>query len=68
MIFINNFVDSTNFYPAKSAATLQPDRIKPEFGNLIIALNMDMLKLILISCIKENRYDLTLKTVGILFL
>jgi len=54
MIFINNFVDSTNFYPAKSAATLQPDRIKPEFGNLIIALNMDMLKLILISCIKEK--------------
>ena len=54
MILINKFVDSTNFYSTKSSTTLQPDRVKPEFGNFVITLNMDMLRFVPITCIKEK--------------
>jgi len=50
----NDLVDFGDLCPAKSSAPLQPDRVKPKLGNLIITFNMNMERFILIPCIKEK--------------
>jgi hypothetical protein len=53
-MFIDYPLDSTNFHTVKSPAVLQPDWVKPELGNLIITLNMNMLMFISITSVEEK--------------
>jgi hypothetical protein len=54
MVFIDNFMYFTNFKPVKASADSESNSIKPEFCNLVITLNMDMLRLIAIPSVKEK--------------
>jgi hypothetical protein len=40
--------------PVKAAARLKPHRIEPEFGYMIITLNMNVGRLLTITCVKEK--------------
>ncbi len=65
MVFINDLADFAYFYAVKSSTTLQPNRVKPEFGNSVITFNMDMRGFRLISRIKEKTIWPILNAVGI---
>jgi hypothetical protein len=41
MLF-NQLLKSVDFLSRESAATLQPNRVDPKLGNLVVSLNMDM--------------------------
>jgi hypothetical protein len=54
VVFADEFLDSTDLCSRKSAAALQPDWIKPELCNFVVPLNVTMLGLIAIPCVKEE--------------
>jgi hypothetical protein len=54
LVIAYKFLDSADFRTGKSATSLQPDRVKPEFCDLIFTLNMTMWWLIPITCVKEE--------------
>ncbi len=54
MVFADEFLDSTDLCSRKSAAALQPNWIKPELCNFVVPLNVTMLGLIAIPCVKEE--------------
>jgi hypothetical protein len=39
---MNDPTDSGDISPVKTPATLQPDWVKPEFGDFIVTLNVNM--------------------------
>ena len=39
-MFFNHFRNARNFRLAKSAASLQPDRIKPKFRYMVVTLDV----------------------------
>ena len=47
-------LDASKLGARKSSVALQSDRIKPELRQLVIMLNMNMWRLITISCIKKE--------------
>jgi len=53
MILLNDFLNPTKFGAAKSAAALHPNWIKPKFCGLITAFNMDMLRFVAVTSLKE---------------
>jgi hypothetical protein len=42
MMIPDDFVDSTEFCSIKTTASLQPDRIEPELGDLVLTLDVNM--------------------------
>src|SRR5881296_3058653 len=51
---IKDFLDAPKLCASKPCIALQAERIKPELGKLVVALNMDMWRFIAIPCIKEE--------------
>jgi len=49
-----DFLDAPKLCASKPCIALQAERIKPELGKLVVALNMDMGRFIAIPCIKEE--------------
>ena len=45
----NYTVESADFQAAESAAVLQPDRIKPELGPIVVSLHVNMRRLVSIG-------------------
>lgn len=54
MVICDDFMDSPDISPAEPAATLKSNGIKPEFGDIVIALDMHMLRFIAITGIEEE--------------
>ena len=54
MVFFDNLMNLADLRPVESAASLKPDRIKPELGNIIITLDVDVLRLIAITGVKKG--------------
>ena len=56
MLFVlrNKPLHSGYLSSAKTSAMLQSDRIQPEVGYFIISFKMNVTRLILITCIKEE--------------
>lgn len=50
----DDFVDSTEFCSIKATASLQPDRIEPELGDLVLTLDVNVLRFIAIAGVKEQ--------------
>jgi hypothetical protein len=50
----DDFVDSTELCPIKATASLQPDRIEPQLGDLVLTLDVNVLRFIAIACVKEQ--------------
>jgi hypothetical protein len=53
MLF-NQFLKAVDFLSRESAATLQPNRVDPKLGNLVVSLNMDMRGFTSVRCIEEK--------------
>jgi hypothetical protein len=53
-MFVNNALYTTNFLSRKSTTALQPDGFQPEFGNLVLSLNMHMRRFISITGIEKD--------------
>src|SRR5438094_10488036 len=49
-----DFLDAPKLCASKPCIALQAERIKPELGKLVVALNMDMGRFITMPCIKEE--------------
>ena len=45
---------TTDFRSIEPAAAVQPDRIEPEFGDLVLTLDVDVRRLIAVIRIKEE--------------
>lgn len=54
MVSVDKLLDTANFCPGKAATTLQPTRVKPELRDVIITLNVNMWRFILIPRIEEK--------------
>lgn len=50
----DDFVDSTEFCSSKAITSLQPDRIEPELGDLILPLDVNVLRFIAIAGVEEQ--------------
>lgn len=50
----DDFVDSTEFCSIEATASLQPDRIEPELGDLVLTLDVNVLRFIAIAGVKEQ--------------
>ena len=50
----DDFVNSTEFCPIKATASLQPDRIEPEPGDLVLTLDVNVLRFIAIAGVEEQ--------------
>jgi hypothetical protein len=50
----DDFVDSTEFCPSKATASLQPDRIEPELSDLVLTLDVNMLRFVSIASVEEQ--------------
>jgi hypothetical protein len=50
----DDFVNSTEFCPIKATASLQPDRIEPELGDLVLTLDVNVLRFITIAGVEEQ--------------
>jgi hypothetical protein len=53
-MFSYRFVDSTNLPARKPSTPVQSDRVKPELGQFVLTLDMDMRGFIAISRIEEE--------------
>lgn len=53
-MFVDHFLNPGDFRPVKPAAALQSDRIKPKLGDLVISFNMNVLRFVPITRIKEK--------------
>jgi hypothetical protein len=47
----------TDFAPAKTTAILKSNRIKPEFGGILVAFNVDMRRFITVPRIEEKSIE-----------
>jgi len=54
VVFSDQFLNSTNFCPLKSIATLQSNWVKPKLRNFVITLNVNMRRFIAVTRIKEE--------------
>ena len=54
LVFFNHFLNTRKFRPTKSAAFLQPDRIKPKFCNVVVTLDMHVHGFVAIPGVKEK--------------
>jgi hypothetical protein len=50
----DDFVDSAEFCSIKATDSLQPDRIEPEPGDLVLALDVNVLRFIAIAGVEEQ--------------
>lgn len=50
----DDFVDSTELCSSKATASLQPDRIEPELSDLVLTLNVNMLRFVAIARVEEQ--------------
>jgi hypothetical protein len=50
----DDFVDSTEFCPSKPTASLQPDRVEPELRDLVLTLDVNMLRFVSIAGVEEQ--------------
>lgn len=53
-MFPYDFVVSTEFCSIKPNTSLQPDRIEPEPGDLVLALDVNVLRFIAIAGVEEQ--------------
>jgi hypothetical protein len=53
-VVVEESLDAPNLCTRKSSVALQSDRVKPELRQLVIMLNMNMGRLITISCVKKE--------------
>jgi len=53
-VLLDKFVQPSDLGSAKPATGMKPDRIKPEFGNLIITFNMNVRRFISIARVEEE--------------
>jgi hypothetical protein len=54
LVIAYQFLDLADFRTGESTTPLQANRLKPEFCDFIITLNVNVWRLIAISCIKEE--------------
>jgi hypothetical protein len=54
LMLIHESLYPIDLLPVKAAARLKPHRIEPEFGYMIITLNMNVGRLLTITCVKEK--------------
>jgi hypothetical protein len=54
MVLFYNLMHLPYLLPAKSPAALQPDWIKPKFCDFVIALDMNMIRLIPVASIEKE--------------
>ena len=52
-VFFNHFRNARKFRLAKSAASLQPDRIKPKFRNVVVTLDVHVHGFVAVRRVKE---------------
>lgn len=50
----DDFVDATELCPSKPTASLQSDRIEPELSDLVLTLDVNMLRLVAIARVEEQ--------------
>lgn len=50
----DDFVDSTELRSSKATASLQPDRIEPELRDLVLTLDVNMLRFVAIARVEEQ--------------
>jgi len=53
-MIVYKLLDPANFDPRETAATLQPDRIEPELGDIIVPFNVYVGRFMAITCVKEE--------------
>src|SRR5260221_4145157 len=53
-MLVHDARDSVDLRPSETTATLQPDRIEPEFCDIIVAFHMDVRRLIAIARIEKE--------------
>jgi hypothetical protein len=54
LVVVEDSLDASDLGARKSSVALQSDRVKPELRQLVIMLNMNMRRLITISCVKKR--------------
>jgi hypothetical protein len=54
LVYFNQFLDAVNLGATEAPIALQADGLKPEFGGVIITLNVDMGWLVTIASIAEK--------------
>jgi hypothetical protein len=65
-VFLDQFLNSINFSPGESAASLKSHRFQPELCDLVVTLNVDVRWLSSITRIKEEPIRADLQKVGML--
>jgi len=54
LIEVDESLYALQFRSRKTAAFLQPDRVNPKLGDMVLALDMHMRWFIAITCVKEE--------------
>jgi len=54
VVFFYYLMYAIDFFSGESAAAMQSDGYKPKFCHFIVSLNMDMLRLVPITSVKEK--------------
>jgi hypothetical protein len=54
LVLFDQLSNAIHFFPFEAAASFEPDRIQPKFGLVLIALNVNVRRLVSISSIKEE--------------
>jgi hypothetical protein len=53
-VSLDDFLDRKEFVRSEPAAAIKHDRIDPEFGRVLVSLNVDMWRFLTIVCVEEK--------------
>ena len=53
-MILRKLLDPADFDPRETTTALQPDRIEPEFGDIIVPFNVYVGRLMTVTCIEEE--------------
>lgn len=53
-MILRKLLDPADFDPRETTTALQPDRIEPEFGDIIVPFNAYVGRIMTITCIEEE--------------
>jgi hypothetical protein len=55
-VLFDDFLDRKEFVRSEPTASIKHDRIDPEFGRVLVSLNVDMWRFLVVVCVeKKNR-------------
>jgi hypothetical protein len=53
-VLFDDFLDRKEFVRSEPTASIKHDRIDPEFGRVLVSLNVDMWRLLAVVCVEEK--------------